>query len=149
MWLGERYCLEYTGTVSSVALECGSLLLPKDRTSEAAKLIKKWYRDEAQKVFEERVKYYAFVTGLQYKSVRASAAARRWGSCGVNGTLNLSWRLVMAPLRVIDSVVVHELVHTEFRNHSKGFWARVRKIMPDYDQQKKWLKENQRILEIM
>ena len=69
------------------------------------------------------------MTGIKYKSVRVSAATRRWGSCGVNGMLNLSWRLVMAPLRVIDSVVVHELAHIEFRNHSKDFWARVRMIM--------------------
>jgi hypothetical protein len=149
MLLGGRYVLEYTGTVLSVVLESGRLLLPTDQQSEAAKLIKEWYYNEARRVFEERVKYYASMTGLKHKSVRVSAAARRWGSCGVNDTLNLSWRLVMAPLRVIDSVVVHELVHTEIRNHSKGFWARVRMIMPDYDQQRKWLKENQRLLEIM
>jgi predicted metal-dependent hydrolase len=89
------------------------------------------------------------LTGIKYKSVRVSAATRRWGSCGVNGTLNFTWRLVMAPLRVIDSVVVHELAHIEFRNHAKDFWATVRMIMPDYDQQRKWLEEHKRLLEVM
>ena len=148
MFLGNRYRLEYSRAVSSVTLEGGRLLLPTAQKSEAAKLIKAWYRHEAQKVFEERVRHYAAITGLKYKSVRVSAALTRWGSCGINGTLNFSWRLAMAPLCVIDAIVVHELVHIEFRNHSKKYWSRVRMIMPDYDQQKKWIKENQRKLEM-
>lgn len=148
LFLGDVYRLAYSDNVSSIVLKSDRLLLP-DQKCNAQKLIIEWYRDEAQRVFKERTAYYASMIGVKYRSVRISSAARRWGSCGVKGTLNFSWRLIMAPLRVIDSVVVHELVHIEFRNHSKKFWARVRTIMPDYDQQRKWLKEHQKLLEIM
>jgi hypothetical protein len=145
--LGSRCRLEYSDVVSSVVVTSGRLLLPIDRRGEAEELIKGWYKDEAQKVFKERTEYYASRIGIKYKSVRVSTAVRRWGSCGINGTLNLSWRLIMAPMRIIDSVVVHELVHIEFRSHSKDFWTRVLMIMPDYNQQKKWLIDNQRLFE--
>lgn len=68
-----------------------------------------WYKNEAQKVIQERVEYYSQLTGIKYKSVTITDAKRRWGSCGPKGSLNFTWRLVMAPLRVIDYVVVHEL----------------------------------------
>jgi hypothetical protein len=56
--------------------------------------------------------------------------------------LNLSWRLVLAPLEVIDYVVVHELAHLKQRNHSKAFWVEVETMMPEYRQHRRWLKEN-------
>jgi predicted metal-dependent hydrolase len=149
MFLGSSCRLEYSSQVSSVVLECSKIILPIDQKSETAKLIREYYLEAGRRIFRERTEYYACLTGIKYKSVRVSAATRRWGSCGVNGTLNFTWRLVMTPLRVIDSVVVHELAHIEFRNHSKDFWARVRMIMPDYDQQRKWLEEHKRLLEVM
>jgi predicted metal-dependent hydrolase len=145
--LGASYRLEYNSDVSAVVFEGGRLLMPLNRQSEAATLIRQRYVDEAKEVFQQRTEYYASVMNIKYKSVRLSTATRRWGSCGINGTLNFSWRLIMAPVRVIDSVVVHELSHIEFRNHSKDFWTRVRMTMPDYDCQKKWLADNQRLLE--
>ena len=149
MLLGSTCRLEYSGQVSSVVLECSKMILPIDQKNDTTKLIREYYLKTARRIFRERVEHYACLTGIKYKSIRVSTATRRWGSCGVNGSLNFAWRLVMAPLRVVDSVVVHELAHIEFRNHSKEFWARVRMIMPDYDQQRKWLEEHQRLLEVM
>jgi predicted metal-dependent hydrolase len=149
IFLGNTYRIEYSDEAPSVILETGRAILPIDQKSETAKLIREYYLEAARRIFRERAEYYACLTGIKYKSVMVSAATRRWGSCGVKGTLNFTWRLVMAPLCVIDSVVVHELAHIEFRNHSKNFWARVRTIMPDYDQQRKWLEEHQRLLEVM
>ena len=61
-------------------------------------------------------------------------------------SLSFSWRLILAPLEVVDYVVVHELVHTVFRNHSKQFWARVGTVMPDSPKDRRWLRENGRQL---
>ena len=66
-------------------------------------------------------------------------AQARWGACSPHGSLNFSWRLVMAPVPVIDYVVVHELVHLH-ENHSRRFWDKVKTILPGYDQQVQWLK---------
>jgi len=72
--------------------------------------------------------------------LRITNARKRWGSCSVKGNLNFTWRLIMAPLQVIDYVVVHELVHIKEKNHSKNFWNHVSSYLPDYKQKRKELK---------
>ena len=71
----------------------------------------------------------------------------RW-SCSSNGNLNFSWNLIMTPLQVIDYVVVHELAHLQHRNHSLKLWTIVKVILPDYEKEKKWLKNNGHLLKI-
>lgn len=107
-----------------------------------------WYRKEAyQKIFE-RVGWYGERQGFQYKQVKISNARKRWGSCSHLGNLNFSWRLIMAPMPVIDYVVVHELVHLIERNHSRSFWNKVSHIMPDYRKHRSWLKKNGYLLNL-
>jgi len=102
----------------------------------------RWYRQQALKVITERVKIYSEMHGLAPKRVRITSARTRWGSCSPDGSLNFTWRLVMAPLEVIDYVVVHELVHLKVKNHSKRFWAAVGRIMPEYALHRKWLRKH-------
>ena len=70
----------------------------------------------------------------------------RWGSCSKQRNLSFNWRLVMAPLPVIDYVVAHELAHLVEMNHSRKFWALVEQIYPGYSLHRAWLKENGRLL---
>jgi len=102
----------------------------------------RWYRKEAARILKKRVEQYASQYGFQYKKVGVTSARTRWGSCSASGALNFSWRLIMAPLDVVDYVIVHELVHTQVHNHSKQFWKRVGTIMPDYEERRKWLRRN-------
>lgn len=148
MFLGNNYKLEISKEEQQVVLKNGKLILPETELSIAGEKIIQWYKHEAKKVIQERVEYYSQLTGLKYNSLRITDAKRRWGSCGPKGTLNFTWRLVMAPLSVIDYVVAHELSHIEFADHSKDFWIRVRTIMPDFEKQRKWLEENQKILDL-
>ncbi|NPV77748.1 MAG: M48 family metallopeptidase, partial [Anaerolineae bacterium] len=76
------------------------------------------------------------------KQIKITSAKTRWGSCSAKGTVSFPWRLVMAPVPVIDYVVVHELVHILEKNHSRAFWNKVRAIMPDYQQKIRWLEVN-------
>ena len=101
-----------------------------------------WYRTQARMVLTERVKFFARKYGFKVGKIRISSARTRWGSCSAKETLSFTWRLVMAPLDVIDYVVVHELCHLRELNHSKAFWARVEKILPDYKKRRRWLKDN-------
>lgn len=105
-----------------------------------------WYRDHAARVIPERVEYFAQELGLEYTRVRISNAKRIWGSCSGQNSLSFSWRLVMAPIEVIDYIVVHELTHTIHKNHGKLFWRRVEKSVPDHRQLRKWLRENEHLL---
>jgi predicted metal-dependent hydrolase len=107
-----------------------------------------WYKVEARKVISHRVKLQSQANGFSWHKIRISSAKTRWGSCSSRGNLSFTWRLVMAPLEVIDYVVVHELVHTRIKNHSPAFWHRVAEIMPEYKQHVNWLKKNGRILSL-
>jgi predicted metal-dependent hydrolase len=66
----------------------------------------------------------------------------RWASCGKNGVLNFHWKCMMAPPKIIDYIVVHELCHVHHRNHSDAFWNEVDKVMLDYRERKAWLRKN-------
>ncbi|WP_252379520.1 M48 family metallopeptidase [Desulfovulcanus ferrireducens] len=114
----------------------------------ARKVFIDWYKQQAYQKISERVEWYAPKQGFKYNKVNITNAQQRWGSCSSIGNLNFSWRLVMAPLPVIDYVVVHELVHLEERNHSKKFWDKVKVIMPGYEKYKDWLKKNSYLLRL-
>ncbi|MDO9303429.1 MAG: M48 family metallopeptidase, partial [Anaerolineales bacterium] len=102
----------------------------------------RWYKERALEIISERVKQYSQQYNFAPKQVKISSAKTRWGSCSPNGALNFTWRLVMAPLAVIDYVVAHELVHLRVKDHSSKFWKTVESIYPDYKKQRKWLREN-------
>ncbi|AWB11025.1 hypothetical protein TDSAC_1689 [Thermodesulfobium acidiphilum] len=99
-----------------------------------------WYKKEAFNIISERVKWYAQKSNLKYSKINITNAQKRWGSCSSNGNLNFSYRLIMAPISVIDYVVVHELAHLKEKNHGKNFWIKVRMLMPDYKKHENWLK---------
>ncbi len=101
-----------------------------------------WYGQEARRIFAERVALYAPQLGVAPRQIRLSNAHTRWGSCSTRGSINLVWRLVMAPLEIVDYVVVHELAHLKVPNHSKAFWRLVEGIFPDYKRRREWLKKN-------
>lgn len=108
----------------------------------------RWYRQQAATVLTERVASLAARHGFTWKKVRISSARTRWGSCSSTGTLSFTWRLVLAPPAVVDYVVLHELVHTKVRNHSRTFWLEVARLLPDYKTHVRWLKQYGRKLSL-
>lgn len=102
----------------------------------------KRYRNAARDTFTRRVAYYHQLTGGNYTSITIRDQKSRWGSCSSRGTLSFNYRLIFAPQRVLDYVVVHELCHLTHMNHSKNFWHMVEKILPEYKESKKWLREH-------
>lgn len=108
--------------------------------------LEKWYRKEALLVIREKAKEFAKLLAVDFKDIRIKDQKSRWGSCSSKGNLNFNWRIIMAPEPVCDYVVIHELCHLVFMDHSVNFWNLVESICPDYRQYKKWLKENGRQL---
>lgn len=98
--------------------------------------------EEALKVIPERVEYFAKVIGVTYGKITVRNQKTRWGSCSSKGNLNFNCLLMLAPPEVLDYVVVHELCHRKQMNHSKTFWLEVEKVLPDYKEARKWLKED-------
>jgi predicted metal-dependent hydrolase len=79
--------------------------------------------------------------GVVYERIRIGGQRTLWGSCSARGTLSFNWRLVLAPLAVLDYVVVHELCHLRVPNHSRRFWTLVERHRPQWRDQRDWLRE--------
>lgn len=97
--------------------------------------------DKALKYIPERAAYFAKLIGVDYGRITIRNQKSRWGSCNSKGNLNFNCLLMLTPVEVIDYVVVHELCHRKEMNHSKAFWSEVEKVLPDYKNSVKWLKE--------
>ncbi len=141
-FLGEKYTLGFVENLPKNLLLDGSFQMKNSARKNAAQTFEKWYKKEARHIFTEQIEFYAQKYNFEYAKMKLSSAKRRWGSCNSNGNINLTWRLVMAPLEIIDYVIVHELCHLREANHSKNFWRQVGAILPDYKSRRKWLKEN-------
>ncbi len=100
------------------------------------------YRNAAKDYFVKRVALYHQFTGGVYHTITVRDQKSRWGSCSSRGTLSFNYRLIFAPPRVLDYVVVHELCHLTHMDHSANFWGMVERVMPDYRVYKQWLKEH-------
>ena len=113
-----------------------------ERNDPRTAYLEKKYRQAAKRYIYERVEYYIEMIGGHYSSIRIGDQKTRWGSCSNNGTLSFSWRLMLAPPHVLDYVVIHEICHLTYMDHSKNFWDLVSVYDPDYKEHRKWLKEN-------
>ncbi|MBC7766005.1 MAG: M48 family metallopeptidase [Hyphomonadaceae bacterium] len=94
--------------------------------------LKKFYVTSCKKIVSERIKIYAKQLGVAPKTVAVIQSKHQWGSCNTHKEISFNYRLAMAPLELIDYVVVHELCHLMHMNHDRSFWRRVGSIMPDY-----------------
>ena len=146
IYLGNAYPLEIVKGQKIPLLLNQNFKLAESAQGYAGLAFERWYRKQAKQILTERVHLYADQYGFQFRKIGITSARTRWGSCSANGSLNFSWRLIMAHIEAVDYVVVHELVHTVFHNHSKRFWNKVAKIMPDYKERRQWLKRNGRQL---
>ncbi|MBQ8199384.1 MAG: M48 family metallopeptidase [Lachnospiraceae bacterium] len=111
-------------------------------TPEQRAGLEKRYRQAAKEYIPKRADYYAQLLGVTYERIRIADQKTRWGSCSSKGTLSFNWKLMLAPPKVLDYVVVHELCHLIEMNHSPRFWKQVENVIPDYKEYRKWLKEN-------
>jgi len=126
----------------------GEFQLPEDSSRQAREAFVAWYKKQAEALLSRRLEHFGRLHGFAYSGFRISGAQRSLGSCNSADVISLSWRLVMAPMQVIDYVVVHELCHLRERNHSRRFWDKVKQIFPGWKEPKKWLKENNYLLRL-
>ncbi len=148
LYLGNSYKLHIVDLQEHELKFDNGFYIRRDVLPHARDLFKQWYKKMAYEIISERVAFYAIQRGFKFNKVKITNAGRRWGSCSINGNLNFSWRLIMAPLNVIDYVVIHELAHLIEKNHSKKFWLIVKIIMPDYKNHRNWLLKSSSILKL-
>ena len=102
-----------------------------------------WYRTEALTYLSGRIAALSKKTGLKPSCVRIKNQVTLWGSCSSKGSINLNWRLILAPISIVDYVVMHELCHLRVANHSGSFWALLLANDPLYAEHRAWLRKNQ------
>lgn len=146
LYLGETYKLKIQ--------DCGEVTLtdrlyfPEKYLNDSRAKMIQWYKKKALETITERADLYRKITGWEFSSISVTRAEKRWGSCGPGGSINFSWKLIMAPVNMIDYVVVHELAHISEKNHANRFWNKVKAVIPDYEQREKWFRDNRRILSL-
>ncbi|MCD8148864.1 MAG: M48 family metallopeptidase [Clostridiales bacterium] len=145
MYLGSSYAI-IKDNVDIVEISGNELIIPED--FDIVSLIT-WLKEQAMQIISDRIAMYANVMGVTPGTVKLSDAKAHWGSCSSKNNLNFAWRLIMCPLSVIDYVVVHELSHITYKNHSQAFWARVKTVLPTYEDDQDWLKVNKKLMEII
>jgi predicted metal-dependent hydrolase len=117
--------------------------LVAENQSDAIKgALERWMKKQVKAHVEQLVNRHAARKQLFPQSIKIKTQKSRWGSCGIRNDININWLLVMAPVEVLEYVVVHELCHIQQRNHSQLFWALVAEHLPDYQQRRHWLKKH-------
>lgn len=148
LYLGRSYRLMLVAEQSEpLLLKNGRFCLQRDMVEkEAIETAKAAFRDyyiaRGAERITQRVNYYAPKVGVTPQGVNVRELGNRWASCSPNGNLAFHWKCMMAPQTIIDYIVVHELCHFHYLDHSDAFWNEVDKVIPSYRERKKWLREN-------
>jgi len=142
LYLGKSYELGIRQNKNSLVELEDKIYIASSNEKFIKTYLESWYKQQARKVIVERVYKFSNFSGLKFNSINLSSATTRWGSCSSDKNLNFNWKLIMAPLEVIDYVVSHEIAHLAELNHSKDFWEKVRKMFPIYREYRTWLKRH-------
>ena len=141
-YLGEQYPLRLTDRQRPQLDLDGAFYLSRHARQPTKDVFIAWYRAETRQIVDSLIAPHIKREGFKVNGVRITSARTRWGSCSAKGNLNFTYRLCMAPLPVVEYVVVHELVHLKIPNHSRAYWAEVARIKPSYQASRAWLKQN-------
>ena len=127
-YLGRNYILKTrVSQKDKVKLYRGKLIVGlKDKTNRTPEEVKNtivnWYKDKAQNKIQERVNLFSKKIGVNPSEIKIRRFSKRWASCTNGNTLNFDWRIIMAPMKIVDYIVVHELCHLKITDHSKFLW---------------------------
>lgn len=143
-YLGRNYRLQLVDSQPvPLLLKEGYFCLKYEDKGKAQEIFKEFYRSKGVPRITKRVQHFKEQMGVETGQVRVMDLQHRWASCTVStGDLNFHWKCMMAPLSILDYIIVHEMAHLKYDNHSDAFWNEVDKIMPDHRERKQWLRFN-------
>ncbi len=148
LYLGRNYRLSLvTGQEVPLLLKGGRFSLRRELVEQgdvagAQSAFRDYFIEKGQQKLTERVEYFAPKVGVKAAGLIVKELGNRWASCSPTGKLAFHWKCMMAPLTIIDYIVVHELCHMYERDHTKAFWNEMDKILPNYQERKEWLRAN-------
>ena len=148
MYLGRNYqLLVEDKEIENIVFE-QRFIISKTNQSKANELFKQWYKTQALKKIEPIANRVAKNLGVQYNQCKVTEMKYRWGSCTPANNILFNWRIIKAPMFVVEYLVAHELVHLVESNHTPRFWNVLSIQSPNYLKAKGWLKKNGSMLEV-
>lgn len=152
-YLGKDYRLKViTGDRVSIKMKNGYLVaiildtVAEQEQEQIKPLLEDWYQSHAEVLLKEKIKRFTKVIGVTPKSVSVKNYKSSWGSCSNRGEISFNWRIILAPHRIIDYVVIHELCHLLEHNHSSRYWKLVEQHVPDWRDCRDWLKNKDLVI---
>ncbi len=143
LYLGRNYRLKLTEDQDvPLKISGGFFLLDKRYLPKAEKVFKDFYKEKALLKIKERMKVHEDKFSIKPTAVKVLELRNRWASWTPKNGLNFHWKCIMAPVSVLDYIIIHEMVHLKYPNHSTYFWNELDKKMPDFREQENWLKRN-------
>lgn len=146
--LGDKFEVCFSDSTKEITEDNGRVFVPYKYYSKKEQILAKWLKNKALNVIENRVLYFSTNFKIPFKSISFINAKTRWGTCSNSHEIAFNWRLVMLSPKMIDYVVVHELMHVLEPNHSQKFWKLVETVMPDYKKRRADLKKCSFILNL-
>ncbi|MEI6314214.1 MAG: SprT family zinc-dependent metalloprotease [Syntrophus sp. (in: bacteria)] len=147
LYLGRQYRIELVNSGIAEVHFAQHFFIPATQGEKRAEVLREWYVGKAKEKIVPRVTGHARELGVDVAGVKIVDNRYRWGSCTVKNNVSYNWRLIKAPMFVIDYVIIHELAHLIEANHTSRFWNIVRAQAPTMEKAKAWLKENGQLLE--
>ena len=147
LYLGRQYRIEMVESGLKEIRFNQRFMVPLSHGGRKRGLLRDWYITRANEKILPRVRRHAHQLGVEYRRAKIVNIRYRWGSCTVKDNVNFNWRLIKAPMFVIDYVIVHELAHLIEANHTPRFWNIVRVQVPTVEKARSWLSENGQVLE--
>ncbi|OGG55587.1 MAG: zinc metalloprotease [Candidatus Handelsmanbacteria bacterium RIFCSPLOWO2_12_FULL_64_10] len=147
LYLGRSYRIEVVADGSGEIEFAHRFMIPASHAMRRKGAMREWYLARANEKILPRVERHAHALGVEFKRARIVDNRYRWGSCTVHDNVTFNWRLIKAPIFVIDYVIVHELAHLIEANHNPRFWNVVRTHVPRMEKARAWLNENGQVLE--
>jgi predicted metal-dependent hydrolase len=156
-YLGRQYRLKVLKSVNGLSNTCHlmngrlqveiSKNLPGEEAKNAVKeTLINWYKNHAENKINERIPHLAQKLGREPAAVQIKDQKWRWGSCSRTGFIRFNWKIIMAPVSVLDYLIVHELCHLFHQNHSATYWEKVQTIIPDFRRKRDWLRDHSFIM---
>lgn len=153
LFLGRRYRLKILKTQQDdvikmkfsgrrILITVGEYLSDAQKYEMIKTALIDWYKTKAYEIVQHRIERYSKLLGFEPKKFFIRGQEKRWGSCSKTGILRFNWRIAIAPMSIIDYIVVHELCHLKINNHSADFWKQVSLVVPDYERRRMWLRNN-------
>jgi len=143
MYLGRNYRLRLVEEkLGEVILKNGYFLLSKQEKAKAKELFIDFYKAKLKEKIFPIISRYKGQMNVEPQELKIMELQNRWASCALKGNVNFHWKCAMAPIDVLNYIVVHELAHLIHPNHSPEFWNTVDKVLANYDNHIKWLRIN-------